>query len=66
MNKRPSNLTKGKIPAHTECPFKTECPYPKLEQCGHKGVKHTVDYSCGLARLFDIMGPQDVTSFDKR
>lgn len=49
-------LTEGKIPAATECPFRNDCPSVRKGDCGHKGAEHTVPYSCGLARLFDIFG----------
>lgn len=49
-------LTEGKIPAATVCPFRADCVEARNETCGHKGVEHTVPYSCGLARLFDIFG----------
>ena len=51
-----SKLVQGKIPVATVCPFRSMCPYAKNKECGHKGVDHTVVYSCGAARLFDIMG----------
>jgi len=53
---KPNKLVNGKIPANTVCPFKSECPYVPLKECGHKGVEHKVAYSCGTARLFNIMG----------
>lgn len=52
MNK----LVQGKIPVGTVCPFRSMCNYAKNNDCGHKGVEHTVAYSCGAARLFNIMG----------
>ena len=45
-----SKLTKGKIPAYTECPFVKQCGD---DQCVHKGESHTVEFSCGFARAFD-------------
>jgi hypothetical protein len=47
-------LVEGKIPAGTECPFRNECNEAKNGDCGHQGVNHTVPYSCGYARLFNI------------
>lgn len=49
-------LQQGLIPAHTECPFRADCPEAGNGNCGHVGVEHTVPYSCGYARLFDIFG----------
>ncbi len=49
-------LQQGLIPAHTVCPFKEDCPEAQNGDCGHAGVEHTVPYSCGYARLFDIFG----------
>lgn len=51
-------LVNGKIPAGQECPYRSECPEAQNEQCGHKGVDHTVPYSCGLARMFAIFKDQ--------
>jgi hypothetical protein len=47
-------LTNGLIPAHTECPYSSECTLRMDDECGHGGTAHKVAYSCGLARLFDI------------
>lgn len=49
-----SLLVDGNIPAHTTCPFAGECGLNKDGNCGHQGVNHTVDYSCALARAFDL------------
>ena len=51
MEKQPiSRLMNGRIPAHTECPFKNICTY----SCHHVGVQHLVPFSCAMARLFDL------------
>lgn len=47
-------LVEGRIPANTVCPFRQECNEAKNGDCGHLGVEHTVAYSCGYARLFNI------------
>jgi len=47
-----SKLIDGQIPSHTECPFKKECT---LTFCQHKGIEHKTNFSCGFARLFDIL-----------
>ncbi len=46
-------LTQGMIPAHTACPYADKCPIKSAGECGHKGVEHSVEYSCGAARLYD-------------
>ena len=46
----------GCIPANTQCPFAKDCqgsPDRKIF-CTHNGKNHKVEYSCALARLFDI------------
>jgi hypothetical protein len=47
-----SKLVDGLIPKGTVCPFKEEC---NLYPCEHHGTEHKVDYSCALARGFDII-----------
>ena len=58
-----SQLTFGAIPAHTTCPFLKECSKGTMK-CfvGHQGTEHSVDFSCAIARGFDILKEQ----FDKR
>lgn len=53
-----SKLVQGRIPIGQECPFKSQCPYVPAGDCGHQGIKHTVAYSCGTARLFDLASQQ--------
>jgi len=48
-----TQLVNGRIPANTVCPYRDECPSAANGDCGHKGVEHTVAYSCGFARLFN-------------
>ena len=55
-----SKLVKGRIPPFTPCPFRSECPsaqpdVPQNVGCGHQGIHHTVAYSCGYARAFDLI-----------
>ena len=50
-----SNRTNGKIPAFTECPFKYRCDWAKKGVCHHKGEKHNTEYSCGVARAYDLL-----------
>lgn len=52
---RPSKLVKGRIPAHTNCPYAGKCSEPDTGFCRHKGVWHTVEFSCGFARAFDLI-----------
>jgi hypothetical protein len=49
-----SKLQDGLIPAHTECPFASQCGFKQDDTCNHRGKEHTVNYSCASARLFDI------------
>jgi hypothetical protein len=49
MNK----LVNGKIPANTECPWKTKCGL--VQGCHHKGINHDIPFSCAAARGFEIM-----------
>ncbi len=53
-----SKLKEGKIPAHEECPYRKKCDGSTYEEssciAGHIGKKHEVDFSCALARGFDI------------
>ena len=44
----------GRIPAGQECPYREECFEAKDGLCKHKGVEHTVEFSCGYARYFHI------------
>jgi hypothetical protein len=44
----------GFIAPNTECPFLKKCCGPEPCFCGHKGLEHTVYFSCALARAFDI------------
>lgn len=50
-----TKLVQGKIPIGQECPFKGECTEALNGDCGHRGIEHTVPYSCGYARLFDMI-----------
>jgi hypothetical protein len=48
-----SLLNEGMIPANTECPFlhmhcKSRCIV------GHKGIDHSVSFSCAMARAWDL------------
>jgi len=49
-----TKLVDGLIPAHTECPYRTDCGDYGAKCCIQKGVDHTVDFSCGFARAFEI------------
>jgi hypothetical protein len=51
-----SKLVEGRIPANTVCPFRSQCKSASDGTCGHQGVEHPVAYSCGIARLINIMG----------
>lgn len=54
-----TQLHEGKIPAHTECPFKAECNDGVKGWCAHKGKEHTVPFSCGTARAFDLIARRE-------
>lgn len=45
---------KGRIPAHQVCPFRSICMIAAMGDCYHKGVESDVDFSCAIARMFDI------------
>ncbi len=49
-----TKLVRGLIPIGQVCPYRSECTEAQNGDCGHKGVEHTVPYSCGLARMFQI------------
>jgi len=44
---------RGCINPNTECPFKDECPC--VGTCHHRGLDHNCEFSCGLARLIEII-----------
>lgn len=55
MNNR---LVDGRIPAHTECPFKANCfqtNYGMIGRCYHEGINHMVPFSCATARSYEII-----------
>lgn len=54
-----TKLINGRIPPHTPCPYKNRCGDSYNGNCNHKGVEHSVAYSCGYARLFAIMEKKD-------
>lgn len=50
MNK----LVNGLIPKFTNCPYKTGCGDYAKNFCIHTGKNHPVDFSCAMARSFEI------------
>lgn len=50
-----SKLVAGRIPAHTECPFRAGCAIAANSTCHHKGTEHNVEFSCGAARAYDLI-----------
>lgn len=48
------HLVNGKIPANTECPFRSNCGSALDGNCHHQGIIHAVPYSCATARVFEI------------
>lgn len=49
------SLVNGKIPPKTVCPFKNKCELAKEEKCFHRGLDHEHDFSCAIARGFEIV-----------
>lgn len=47
-------LVDGYIPAHTACPYTEDCSLASQGICSHRGTHHTVPFSCGAARGFEI------------
>jgi len=54
-----SELINGLILAHTECPYKNECEIAQANQCFHRGTEHEVNFSCAIARSFEIIKHED-------
>lgn len=50
-----SRLIDGRIPPFKKCPFWYCCEIRDGNQCSHKGVSHDRDYSCAVARGFDLL-----------
>jgi hypothetical protein len=57
---QPSKLVAGRIPAHTECPFRANCPMSANGSCHHKGTEHNRTFSCGAARAYDLIERNEV------
>lgn len=55
MQSPESKLVWGKIPQGTECPFRIKCEIAQANQCHHHGVEHSIDFSCAVARGFDLL-----------
>jgi hypothetical protein len=45
----------GCIPARTPCPFRHRCEFAQVGMCHHKGEEHAVQFSCAVARGFDLI-----------
>ena len=41
------------IPPHTVCPYKEKCD-PNGNFCNHRGLNHAAEYSCALARVYQL------------
>lgn len=54
-NAKEHKLVNGRIPAHTECPYKSKCAIGLNDNCYHQGERHTCDFSCATARGFAII-----------
>jgi hypothetical protein len=46
---------RGRIPEHTDCPFKSKCSFAASGKCHHEGINHGVEFSCATARGFDLI-----------
>lgn len=55
MEKKKSLLTNGLIPAKQECPFRSLCEIAHNGDCRHQGKNHVCDFSCAVARMFDMI-----------
>lgn len=53
--KRNTRLIDGRIPPNTVCPFWDKCEIAQCGKCMHKGIEHSVAFSCAVARGFDIV-----------
>ena len=51
----PSKLVDGRIPAYQECPFRKDCRIAQDSECHRMGKFVAHEYSCGLARAFDLI-----------
>ena len=51
---RGSLLVDGIIPARTDCPFRWRCEIADAGQCKLSGPLHRADFSCAIARSFDL------------
>lgn len=60
MASKASLLVDGKIPAGHVCPFRINCSTALRDECKHFGHSHVNSYSCGVARAFDIITPENV------
>lgn len=49
----------GRIPVATICPFKEQCTIAQDDNCHHKGQDHPGEFSCALARGFDMIARKD-------
>ena len=49
------SIVNGKIPAGQVCPYRDQCLSARDERCNHMAVEHLVPYSCGTARMFQLI-----------
>jgi hypothetical protein len=47
-------LVNGNIPANTPCSFREKCEIAQAGACKHLGSEHQVEFSCAVARSFDM------------
>jgi hypothetical protein len=50
-----TQLVQGKIPAFTDCPYRSQCTMDLHNQCKQTGVTHPVPFSCGMARAIALV-----------
>lgn len=55
-----SKLKLGLVPAGTDCPFRGHCGIAQAGACKHQGKDHTCDFSCAMARGFDLIQEKNV------
>ena len=48
-------LVEGRIPAHTACPYNSDCWFAKTKKCQHRGEKHQTTFRCFSARILAVL-----------
>jgi hypothetical protein len=55
----------GRINSHTVCPFRKQCEIAQVNACRHRGEDHEIEFSCAVARGFDLLAAQKPIVFVK-